>query len=207
MRFMHSDKMTIQTYNQSAERLSEYFAGVGSRVEDVERAIRLTGQDPATIRAIELGCRDGRDAVEIASRVGWYEGSDPSTGLLEIARKRLPETSFKIADAVSYDYPKDIDLCFAFASLLHVSRDDHVAVFNKASVSLRPRGIFYISLKERQNYEEEIQEDQFGQRKFYYYNPDLVMQIAGAAFKEVFEDHQQIGATNWFTIALEKQPS
>lgn len=202
---MSLDRLTVETYDQSANLLAEYFAGIGSRIEDIEKGIELTHQDPASIRALEIGCGDGRDAVEITKRVGWYEGFDPSSGLLELAQKKMPEASFKVADALSYDYPADIDLCFAFASLLHVNRNDLAEVFGKTRTSLRDEGVFYISLKERSAYEEELQEDQFGQRMFYYYNPELIEQIAGTAFKKVMEDHQVIGKTSWFTIALEKQ--
>jgi SAM-dependent methyltransferase len=202
---MTSDKLTIQTYDQSADQLANYFAGYGSRVEDIETAIALTHKDPKIISAIEIGCGDGRDAAEIVKRVKWYEGFDPSAGLLDLAKRKSLEANFRLADALSYDYPPDIDLCFAFASLLHVNRADLAKVFAKVHTSLRENGIFYISLKERSHYQEELQEDKFGKRMFYYYNPEVVQQIAGTAFKTVFEDRQLQGATDWFTIALEKQ--
>lgn len=202
---MSKDTATIETYNNSAEMFASYFAGIGSRVTDIETALELTQQDPSTVSAVEIGCGDGRDAEEIVKRVGSYEGFDPSAGLLKIARQRLPETSFKVADALSYEYPQNTDLLIAFASLLHVNRDDMRTVFQKAEQSLRPNGIFYISLKERVDYREELQEDKFGRRMFYYYNAALIQSIAGPAFSAVHEDHQTIGTTNWFTIALAKQ--
>ncbi len=202
---MSKDKLTVETYDNSAEMFVSYFAGIGSRVKDIETALELTQQDPLSISAVEIGCGDGRDAVEIVKRVGSYEGFDPSVGLLDLARQKLPDESFKVADALSYDYPPNIDLYFAFASLLHVNRTDLGTVFQKTGESLRPNGILYISLKERPEYVEELQEDQFGARMFYYYNPQLIEQIAGAAFKSVFEDRQTIGSTNWFTVALQKQ--
>ena len=202
---MSRDKLTVETYDNSAEMFVSYFAGIGSRVNDIETALRLTEQDPMSVSAVEIGCGDGRDAVEIVERIGSYEGFDPSVALLDIARQKLPNSSFKVADALSYEYPPSIDLYFAFASLLHVSRTDLSEVFLRTGESLRSKGIFYISLKERPEYVEELQEDQFGARMFYYYNPRLIEQIAGTTFKSVFEDHQTIGSTNWFTIALQKQ--
>lgn len=197
--------MTIEAYDNSSEMFVSYFAGIGTRTEDINTAIRLTEQDPATITAVEIGCGDGRDAVEIAKQVGSYEGFDPSVNLLELARKKLPDTSFKIDDALSYEYPHNVDLYFAFASILHVNRTDLVTVFQKTGESLRAGGIFYISLKERSDYDEQLQEDQFGKRMFYYYNPGLIEELAGTVFKKVFEAHQIIGSTDWFTIALRKQ--
>jgi SAM-dependent methyltransferase len=197
--------VTVETYNNSAEMFVSYFAGIGSRKDDIETAIGLTQQDPLSVKAVEIGCGDGRDAVEIVKQVGSYEGFDPSVGLLDLARQKLPDISFREADALTYEYPPGVDLYLAFASLLHVNRTDIGRVFRLTARSLRPKGILYISLKERPEYAEELQEDQFGTRMFYYYNPQLIEQIAGSAFKNVFEYHRTIGSTDWFTIALQKQ--
>lgn len=202
---MSQDIITTETYDNSADMFASYFSGIGARTEDIDAALALTKQDPATVRAVEIGCGDGRDATEIVQRISYYEGFDPSIGLLKLARQKLPDTTFKQADALTYEYPKNIDLYFAFASLLHVNRDDLSTVFQKTDDSLRSGGIFYISLKERPEYTGELQEDQFGSRMFYYYNPGLIEEIAGTAFKKVLEDHQTIGTTDWFTIALQKR--
>jgi len=195
---------TVDTYDRSAQQLAEYFKGIGSRTDDIERGLELAGVDPITARVIEIGCGDGRDAQEIAQRAGWYEGFDPSEKLLDLAREKVPEGSFVKADALSYEYPQNIDVAFAFASLLHVNEHDLSAVFQRLGQSLRFGGIVYLSLKEREAYEEEVQKDQYGERKFYYYNVPLVQSIAGTSFESVFEDHQQRGATGWLTLALKK---
>lgn len=195
---------TIKTYDDSAVALAQYFKGIGPRVSDIELGLKLANASK-NARAIEIGCGDGRDAVEIKKRVAWYEGFDPSSGLLKIAQKNLPNTSFVAADALTYDYPSKVDVIYAFASLLHVNKHDLRKVFAKTASSLRGGGIFYISLKERSVYTEEIKDDEYGKRMFYYYNIDLIKTIAGEPFISVHEAHQKIGKTDWFTIALEKK--
>lgn len=194
---------TIKTYDDSSKELAEYFSGIGARTKDIELGLKLASVN-GNARVIEIGCGDGRDAVEIVKRVGWYEGFDPSKGLLELAGTRLPDTSFVIADALSYSYPTDIDVMYAFASLLHVNRTDLRTVLEKSAVALRKGGILFVSLKERPLYEEVSKTDQFGQRMFYYYNPQILTGIAGDLFEAVYEDHQTIGSTDWFTLALKK---
>ena len=198
---MNWQQKTLDTYNDSAQALAQYFKDIGPRVKDIEIALKLAGVSKEA-RVVEIGCGDARDALEIAKRVKWYQGFDPSKGLLDIATKKLPEASFVLADALSYDYPKQLDVIFAFASLLHVNRKDLSLVFDKASKALRPGGIFYISLKERAIYTEEIKKDIYGKRMFYYYNPALIKSIAGDKYESVFEDNQKIGKTDWFTIAF-----
>lgn len=198
---MDWQKQNNEVYNQSAERLATYFASIGARIEDIERGLELAGKTTGA-RVVEIGCGDGRDAAEIIKRVGWYEGIDPSEGLLEIARQKVGNGSFVLANALSYEYPKDLDIVFAFASLLHVNRDDIQEVFQKVSRSLHPDGILYLSLKERSDYTEEIKEDEYGKRMFYYYTPELIEQLAGSAFQATYLGRQTIGHTDWFTLAL-----
>ena len=200
---MNWNERNIQTYDKSARELAEYFAGIGARTDDIELALKLAGANE-NARVVEMGCGDGRDAEEIVKRVAWYEGVDPSEGLLDIARERLSETSFVRADALSYDYPKDLDVVYAFASLLHVDKTDMVPALAKIADSLRTGGVAYLSLKERPEYTEETKSDKYGERMFYYYNPEVIKQLAGTAFEAVHEDHQIIGNTEWFTLALKK---
>ncbi len=193
----------IKVYDDSANELAEYFSGIGSRTEDIKRGLVLADKD-TDARVVEIGCGDGRDGDEIVQRVKWYEGFDPSVGLLKLAIAKVPGASFVVADALSYEYPNNLDVVYAFASLLHVNQSDLSDVFKKVNESLRFGGVFYISLKERTQYTEEVKTDQYGERMFYYYNPSILKQLAGESFAVVHESHQKIGHTDWFTIAFKK---
>lgn len=198
-----TDPTTIDTYDRSAKGLAEYFKGIGPRIEDIERGLTLA-KASTDARVVEIGCGDGRDAAEIVTRVSWYEGFDPSEGLLAIARERLPETSFVQADALSYEYPENADVVFSFASLLHSPKEDLELVFPKVAQALRSGGIFYISLKERADYVAEDKVDEYGTRTFYFYTPQLLRELAGD-LELVYEDRQKIGNTDWFTVAFKKK--
>ncbi len=201
---MDWNSQTINTYDKSATELAEFFKGIGARIEDIELGLQLA-QVGSGARVVEIGCGDGRDAIEIAKRTSWYQGVDPSEGLLAIAREKLPGASFVAADALSYQYPQNLDVIYAFASLLHVNQTDLKTALTKIAGALRKGGVAYLSLKERPEYQEEIKKDQYGERMFYYYNPAIVKELAGDSFEAVYETHQTIGHTNWFTLALAKQ--
>ena len=57
-----------EVYNKSAAKIAEYFDGYGARLEDIERTLVFANKGTGA-RVIELGCGNGRDAVEIVKRV------------------------------------------------------------------------------------------------------------------------------------------
>ena len=196
-------QITIDTYNNSAKQLADYFVGIGPRTADIELAIELS-ENRLAPRIFEIGCGDGRDAEVITAKAQWYEGMDPSSGLLQYAKNRLPDASFKLGDITNYEWPHNLDVVFAFASLLHLSKDEIEHVFRDAYVALQPGGVFYVSLKYMPEYTEVMKHDEFGDRQFFFYTPEVIKGLVGPEYEVVFEDHQQIGNTRWFSIAFKK---
>jgi SAM-dependent methyltransferase len=192
---------TLETYNRFAPELAEYFATIGPRTGDINRAFEFV-KDTDQPHVLEIGCGDGRDALEIVAKTSNYIGIDPSSGMLDIARQKVPQGKFELSGAVEYDFPDDLDLIFAFASLLHLDKDDVKKVFDKSADALRSNGVFYVSVKYRPEYTEEVQTDKFGERMFYYYQPELIKELATERFDTIYEDSQKIGGTEWRTIAL-----
>ncbi len=204
---MNYRDVTVATYDASAQAMADHFQnyGTGAARKEIDEALRLAGH-PKAARVVDIGCGAGKEAAELVPRVGWYEGFDPSGGLLEIAKKNVPGASFVQADASSYRYPEDLDAVFAFASMLHLDKQEFADVCGKVARALRPGGVLCMTLKEADSYEARLQEDEFGTRMFYLYNPGLVCELAGPGFEKVFEDHQRVGPKNkpWFSIILRK---
>ena len=197
--------LTTETYNRSAKELSEHFKGIGDRTQDVKLALSLAKMDTGKeARVLEIGCGDGRDAPEIIKRVKWYQGIDLSVELLKLARAKSPTANFVLADALVFDYPSGLDVVFAFASLLHVNKNDFKSVCLKVRRALRVGGIFFVSLKERENYAREIKAESYGKRVFYYYTTVLVKNLAGNGFETAHEERYVIGHPLRFNIALRK---
>ncbi len=202
---MDAARTTLRTYDASARQLADYFRGIGPRIADIERALALAGVSDGTGKVVEIGCGDGRDAAEIRRRVAWYEGFDPSSGMLGLARLAVPGASFIQADALDYGYPSGLDVVLAFASLLHVPRDDLARVCLLVQLALRPGGVFYVSLKEGRGYQTQWKKDRYGERIFYLYDAELVEKLAGTGFDRAYSDRQTIGSTDWFTLALRRR--
>lgn len=202
---MDHQAKTNAVYNTHALHFDDTFSNDGARTKDIDRAFRLAG-NPSHARAVEIGCGNGRDAVEIIKHTAWFEGFDPASDLLQVAVKNVPEASFVVADAVSYDYPQDLDVVFAFASLLHVDRHTMPVVFRKVAGALKSGGVFDIRLRERDQYGEELQKDEYGERMFYYYNLDMLKDFAGGVFElsYVDHDHDDKRSITWFGVDFRK---
>lgn len=199
-------QQTIDTYNKSAKQLAEYFRGIGSRDKYIKLAIKIAG-NPSSPNVLEIGCGDGRDAKMIMAHTPSYQGFDISKNLIELAREYVPDGEFEVADAVTYPYPTDgsIDIIFAFASLLHLTKEEVQAVFEKSSHALRPGGVFYLSVKYSPHYLSKVKEDKFGTRVFYLYSPQLMTELAGPAYQVAHQDLEMIGDTEWLEMALIKK--
>jgi SAM-dependent methyltransferase len=195
---------TIDTYNRSARELAEYFRGIGPRAKYVDLALEFAG-NPDNPRIVEIGCGDGRDSSYITQKAGWYMGFDVSEEFIKLARNDFPNTHFEVADAVHFEYPDNLDVVFAFASILHLSPTEVKSTLEKVATALRPGGVFYISSKHADAYREEIKNDKFGTRLFHLYNPENIAELAGDDY-EILEHWQEIiGKTTWFEMALQKR--
>jgi len=195
---------TTKTYDESATALAEYFKGIGPRTLYIDLAFKLIGYKEHA-RVVEIGCGDARDAAEITERTDDYIGFDPSRSMIELAKQRLPEASFAVADALSFTYPQDIDIVFAFSSLLHIDIHECEQVILKLASQIRSGGLLYVSLKESDHYEERVKQDQFGERMFYYYSVQDILTMSQKFFDPVAEIHETIGHTKWFELGLRRK--
>jgi trans-aconitate methyltransferase len=196
---------THATYQTHAAELAEWFAEIDSRADDIDRAFALAEAGEGA-QAVELGCGDGRDSADIRAHTTHYMGVDYSGELLAIARDNHPAyaDSFVESDMMTYALGQNLDAIFAFASFLHLSRQQLAQILQRCTDALRPGGVVALSMKYSDEYKEVLQEDRFGERMFYLYHPDDVRQLAGPvleeAYRRVFDHHGK----QWFVLMLQK---
>lgn len=108
--------------------------------------------------------------------------------MIQLAKEYIPESAhqFFLVDVEDYTFPKDLDIIFSFASLLHTDKAHLREILIKGYKSLVSGGIFYISLKYSPYYEELTKEDEFGTRTYYFYNPEEIIEI----ISDICTDHQ-----------------
>ena len=189
---------TIETYNKAAPAYAAKFNSIGSREDDIRTAFVLCGKaDPLVV---EWGCGNGRDAAVILNNTQRYVGIDASEEMIHLAQAALPHADLRVADIAQFTIPVDTDIVFAFASLLHFSKEETAAILHKAHSRLADNAIIYISLK-KAPYEKRIVTDAYGARTFYFYERMDIEEIAGEQYKTVFYEEQILKEVPWLTIA------
>lgn len=199
---MSDKQVTIDTYNKSAIALAKKFDAQGARVEDINYVFSMSGKkDPFVF---EIGCGNGRDAKEICKRTNHYQGIDISEQLLAIASAKLPSQSFTIADVETYNFPQNIDIVFAFASLIHVQKESFGHIMSKLFDSVQPNGLVFISLKYADTYQEVTKTDEFGTRTYWHYSQKDMAEIA-SGFSISHVTIQDIRGQVWMDVLFQKK--
>lgn len=181
--------------------MARKFDNIGTRVSDVQKGFSfVTKQDP---KVLEIGCGNGREAREILRHTCDYTGIDISEAMIALAKENAPTGRFEVADVENFEFPKNLDIIFSFASLLHSPQEQTRQILRACYKSLNESGISLISLKYGE-YREETREDEFGLRTYYFYTPQLIKKLAGNKYKVVWEDIQELRGQKWFTIILQK---
>jgi len=197
---MNKKQRNVETYNKNAEHYFNKYKNGIIRTDDVQKGFSyLKKKNP---KVLELGCAYGREAKEILKRTNDYLGIDIAENFIKMAKQQVPNGNFKVADLENFDFPNDIDIVFAFASLLHSDKKTLQNVLNKVYDKLNLGGIFYISLR-RGPYHSTTRNNDFDKRTFYYYDLKILKGILGD-FKIVYHEDQIIFNQKWLIIVLQK---
>lgn len=198
---MNKKQETIETYNTSAKELSERYDAIGPRISDIEETFVLIHTKNPNV--LEIGCGSGRDAKEILKRTNKYTGIDVSAGLLEIAQKRNPEGKFILADAEDFSFPKQVDVIFAFASLIHAEKKNLEKIFDAMYRALSPGGVARVSLKFNEHYKEVTKADAYGTRTYYLYSKEDIQSFPAQFLMLKCEINTSEGQ-EWLELLLQK---
>ena len=196
-------KQTIDTYDKSAKFHADKFDDIGARVKDIKLTFSKVKKDSP--KTIELGCGNGRDAEEIIKYTNDYLGIDLASELIKLAKKKVGNQYFKVADIETFNYPKNIDVVFSFASLLHSDKESVKKVLNNICANMSKGGVVFISLKYDKYQERLMNREQQGLKTFYFYTPEDIKQISPKGFISIFENIQNFKGQKWFSLILQKK--
>lgn len=152
-------------------------------------------------KVLEIGCGSGKDASNII-RLGYdYVGTDPSKGLLEIAQKRNPGTSFRNKSVQGLDFEEnEFDGFWTAATLLHIPKDEIDDALQSIIRVVRNGGIGFISLKAGEGEREDAETE----RWFSYYSGEEFTKILEKNRLKVIEFGTKKGEKDFWLVFLVK---
>ncbi len=104
---------------------------------------------PKSASILDAGCGPGRDSEYFFQHGLKVVGVDLSKKLLEIAKKRIPQVEFLKQDLRKLKFPpSSFDGIWACASLLHLRREEILAVLRSFNNFLKENGVLFILVKE-----------------------------------------------------------
>lgn len=161
---------------------------------------------------LDVGCGGGTKSQYLIQKGLNVVGIDFSEGLLDIARKNVPGTSFLLLDMREVStLNQKFDGVFTQASLLHIPKKEIQKTIDGLVSVLKQNGYLYIAVKEakRGKPDEEIKkENDYGyeyERFFSYFTmEELNNYLASSGLEVVYKKANQKGKTNWLQIIGKK---
>jgi SAM-dependent methyltransferase len=101
---------------------------------------------PANAHILDAGCGSGRDAYYFKCNGFKVSAFDASSAMASIAGELLQQP-VNVLKFEEFDEENQYDGIWCCASLLHVSADNLVSVFNRLQQALKPGALLYVSFK------------------------------------------------------------
>ena len=139
-------KTNAAAYNAFAHAFAEHSDDDRDWVLPLVAAFRRVV--PAMGEALDIGCANGREMVDLAAAGFEVTGVDIAMEALRIGHLRLPRGRFALADAAHLPFrTSSFDGAWAAASLLHLEPPEAMAALAEIRRVLRPGGGFYCSVQ------------------------------------------------------------
>ena len=153
-------------------------------------------------KMLDVGCGTCRDAYFFKNNGISVYPIDASTGLADIVKEKL-DIDIHVMDMSDISFREEFELVWASASILHLNKVEAKQVMTKCYNALKPGGLFYISVKAKQNEEFSDRE-----RYFSYYEKDELAEMlkdVGFTEKSFWYNCDNLGRpTIWLNFVVQK---
>jgi len=137
--------IAVKTYDKIAQAYTKEFFEDKVDIKYLDKFLSLL---PKGAKIIDVGCGPGNFTKYFLKNGFSAEGIDLSTEMLKIARKMVPNATFKKMDMRKLKYPSESfgGLCAAY-SLYHVPSTQTLTVLKEFNRALKPNGIMILMLQ------------------------------------------------------------
>jgi len=158
-------KQTAEVYN----KLGKKYLDESRKVTPPER-LPFSKLFKSGNSILDVGCGGGRDSSFFTKKGLKVTGIDVSSVFIRLAKKEVPEATFKCIDLLKINFPKNtFDGIWAQAVLLHLARKDVSKALKIFYKILKQNGILHITIREGKG--EGYSKDKLsqGNERFYTY--------------------------------------
>lgn len=136
-------ELTTKVYDKIGFAYVDKFKEPSDNIDEFLKLVKESGN------ILDAGCGPGVDAAYMSSKGFKVTGIDLSEGMLEIARKKSPNLTFRKADIRELDFePNTFDGIVASYSLIHISKEDVARTVEGFYKLLKPEGALYMGIQE-----------------------------------------------------------
>lgn len=132
------------------DRIADAYANWALRASDpTKRRFAKAAIDsaPAGGHLMDLGCGTGEHVTALLAGHFDVLGVDISPRSIELARARVPDAAYIVADMTELDVePASVAVVTAFFSLIHVPRAEHADMLKRIAGWLQPGGTLVITM-------------------------------------------------------------
>ena len=202
-------KDTIDWYDRNAQKYAESARVVPEQA--IESFLELMPPDP---RVLDAGSGSGRDSRAFNARGARVVGADVSEGLLDVARRDIPDVEFVHGDFRALPFEDAVfDGVWSRASLVHLETvadvEKSLSEFHRV---LKPEGVLYIYVKLQTGESETavVSDTLSGHDRFfrYYTNESLQRVLGRVGFKildtNYVEDEYGRSEVRWLEVMARK---
>lgn len=140
------------------------------------------------IRILEIGCGPG-NYIEDLQKEHKVAGIDINQSMLDIAKKRFPESEFIYGDFLKAKLQDKYDFIYCVGVLQYFYPSQIPALFAKISSLLNDQGVFFVNFPHALG-----QEDlRYPNLSYVQYSPELLRKAASGHFSIIFDLHTTDG--------------
>lgn len=191
--------VTIETFNKIAPLYVELTFGKISQFELNEFISML----PKDAKILDAGCGSGRDVQYLMDYGLNVVGIDLSEGIINEAKKKVPEGDFKIMDIRNMTFEDNsFDGIWCCVTLCNLRRAELQKTLREFRRILKPKGSLYISIKEGEG-EKVINDEKYNNLPLhftYYKKEEMEKNLKEFNFNIVKSYKSEGEEINWINI-------
>ncbi len=165
-------------------------------------------QLPDDALVLDIGCGGGVPVLKLLVEKGFSaKGIDFSKGMLELAKKNVPEAELILGDVMKADFESEsLDGIMSTYAVIHIHRSHHPALYLKIHNWLKQGGIMLVSTAKDECDEDYSTNDYYGAHMVWSHPParESLQMIRNVGFEILFERQVTTGDETHLWILAKK---